>query len=83
MASVLPSPNEMKREKTRPDAVLVGLDLLDGQELAALVLAGRIAHPCRAAAHERDRLAGAGLLQPMQHHDGEQVPHMEGGPVQS
>ena len=50
------------------DARLVGLDRLDGQKLAALVLAGRIADPGRAAAHQSDRLA-AGLLQPVQHHD--------------
>ena len=50
------------------DAGLVGLDRLDRQQLAALVLARRIADHGRAAAHQRDRLA-AGLLQPVQHHD--------------
>ena len=50
------------------DARLVGLDLLDGQELAAFVLARRVADHRRAAAHQRDRLA-ARLLQPVQHHD--------------
>ena len=50
------------------DAGLVGLDLGDRQQLAALVLAGRVADHRRAAAHQRDRLA-ARLLEPVQHHD--------------
>ena len=54
-----------------PDRRLVGVDLLDGQKLAALVLAGRIADPRRAAADQRQRLA-AGALQPGEHHDRQQ-----------
>ena len=44
---------------------------------ARLVLAGRVANLRRAAAHEDDGLA-AGLLQPMQHHDGNEAPDMQG-----
>ncbi len=50
------------------DAGDVGVDLRIGQQLAALVLAGRIADLGRAAAHQHDRLV-TGLLQPAQHHD--------------
>ncbi len=53
-------------------ALLVGLDLLVGEELAHVVLAGRVADPGRAAAHERDRPV-AGLLEPAQHHDRDEV----------
>ncbi len=60
------------------DARLVGLDLFDRQQLAALVLAGRIADHRRAAAHQRDRLA-AGLLKPVQHHDLHQRADMQRG----
>ncbi len=60
------------------DALLVGLDLLQGQELAALVPPGGIADPRRASAHQRDRLA-AGLLQPMEHHDREEMADVERG----
>ena len=58
------------------DRVLVGVDLLVGEDLARLVAAGRIADARRAAAHQRDRLV-AGLLQPVQHHDREQVADMQ------
>jgi hypothetical protein len=54
------------------DALLVGVDLLDGADGARLVLAGGVAHPRRAAAHQRDRLV-ARLLQPVEHHDGEEI----------
>ena len=50
------------------DRVLVGIDLFQGENLAAFVLAGGIADAGGAAAHQRDRLA-AGFLQPVQHHD--------------
>ena len=40
----------------------------DREQLAAFVLARRVADHRRAAAHQRDRLA-ARLLQPVQHHD--------------
>ena len=59
------------------DAGLVGLDVVEGEHAAALVLAGGIAHPGGAPAHERHGLA-AGLLQPAQHHDLHQRAHMEG-----
>ncbi len=54
------------------DAGDVGVDLLVGQQLAALVLAGRIADLGRPAAHQHDRLV-ARLLQPAQHHDLDQA----------
>ncbi len=59
------------------DGVLVGLDGLDRKDAPRLVLAGGIADARGAAAHQRDRLA-ARLLQPVQHHDRDQVPHMQG-----
>ena len=55
------------------DAGLVGLDLLDGQDLARLVPARGIAHARGAAAHQHDRLVAAGRLHPVQHHDGVEV----------
>ena len=60
-----------------PDAVLVPFDLIEGEQAPALVAAGRIADAGRAAAHQGDRLA-AGLLQPMQHHDRQEMPDMQG-----
>ena len=54
------------------DALLVGLDLLDGADGARLVLARGVAHARGAAAHQRDRLV-ARLLQPVEHHDGQEV----------
>ena len=57
-------------------ALLVGLDLLEREDLARLVLARRVAHARRAAAHQHDRLAAA-LLQPMQHHDGDEAAHVQ------
>ena len=60
------------------DRALVGLDLLDGEDLAGLVAPRRVADPRGAAAHQRDRLA-AELLQPVQHHDGDEAADMERG----
>ena len=60
----------------RLEALLVGLDLVVGEELARLVLARRVADARRAAAHQRDRPV-AGLLEPAQHHDREQVADVE------
>ena len=77
MASCSPSPKVMKREKHVLMLSLLASICSTDEELAALVLAGRIAHAGRAAAHERDRLAGAGLLQPVQHHDREQMADMQ------
>ena len=54
------------------DAGLVGFDLLDGAQRARFVLAGGIADHGGAAAHQGDRLVAA-LLQPIQHHHGEEV----------
>ena len=53
-------------------ALLVGLDLVVGEQHAQLVLARRIADTRRAAAHQSDRPV-AGLLEPAQHHDREQI----------
>ncbi len=58
------------------DGVLVGLDRFDRQDAPGLVLAGGVADAGGAAAHQRDRLA-ARLLQPVQHHDRDQVPDMQ------
>ncbi len=57
---------------------LVALDILERQDLARLVLAGGIADLRRAAAHQHDGLA-AGLLQPVQHHDGDEAADMQRG----
>ncbi len=46
----------------------VFVDFLIGQQLACLVLAGRVADLGRAATHEDDRLV-PGFLQMTQHHD--------------
>jgi len=54
----------------------VGLDLRVRQQRAAGILTRWIADLAGAAAHQRDR-AMAGLLQPSQHHDREQVADME------
>ena len=66
------------------DARLVGLDLGDCHELAAFVLARRVADHGRAAAHQRHRLP-ARLLQPVQHHDADQVADMQrrGGAIEA
>src|SRR3984893_14410707 len=50
------------------DPLFIGGNRLQREQLTARVLARGIADPCRAAAHERDRLA-TGLLQPAQEHD--------------
>ena len=39
------------------DPLFIGGNRFKWEELAACVLAGWIADPCRAAAHQRDRLA--------------------------
>ena len=57
----------------RLDAVLVRVDLLDREDAPRLVAARGIADPRRTTAHQRDRFAGAALLQPVQHHDRQQV----------
>src|SRR5262245_20180901 len=59
------------------DRLLVALDGLDGKDAPGLVLAGRVADPRGAAAHERDRLA-ARALQPSEHHDGNEMPNVQG-----
>ena len=64
--------------KDRAEALLVGLDLVVGEELPRLVLAGRVADPGGAAAHQRDRLV-AGLLEPAEHHDRDEVPTWSDG----
>ena len=51
-------------------------DLLFGEELAHLFLAGRIAHARGAPAEQHDRLA-AGLLQPAQEHDLGEIAYMQ------
>jgi hypothetical protein len=51
--------------------------LIDRQNFARFVAPRRIADPGGAAAHERDRLP-AGLLQPIEHHDRDQMTHMQG-----
>jgi hypothetical protein len=58
------------------DARLVGLDLRDAADRAHLVLAGGVTDHGGAAAHQRDRLV-AGLLQPVQHHHGQEVADMQ------
>ena len=64
------------------DAGDVGVDLVVGEQRAALVLAGGIADLGRAAAHQHDRLV-PGLLQPAQHHDLHQAAHVQAGAVAS
>ena len=65
------------------DALLVGLDLLDGENPARLVPARGVAHAGGAAAHQRDRLAGTAGLQPVEHHHGVEMPDVQrrGGAV--
>jgi hypothetical protein len=60
----------------RADALEILVDDFIGQQAPALVLAGWIADPRGAAAHERDR-AMPGLLQPIQHHDRQQRADMQ------
>ncbi len=54
----------------------VGVDLLVREQRAGGVLAGGIADLAGAAAHQHDR-AVAGLLQPAQHHDRQEVADMQ------
>ena len=64
------------------DRLHVGVDLIGRQQLAGLVATGRISDLGRAAAHQRDRLV-AGLLQPAQDHDRDEMADMQriGGAV--
>ena len=57
--------------ENRADALEIFVDEFVGQQAAAFVLAGGVADPRRAAAHQRDRPV-AGLLQPIEHHDRQQ-----------
>ena len=60
-----------------PDAGDILVDRGVGQHLAAFIAPGRIADPCRAAAHEDNRLV-SGLLQTAQHHDLHEAADMQG-----
>ena len=73
-----PSPNFRNFAKIARMPLRFSLIMLVGQNLAALVLAGRIADARGAAAHQRDR-AMAGLLHPVQHHDRQQRADMQRG----
>ena len=53
------------------DALEIFADGLIAQHAAAFILAGRVADPGGAPAHQRDRPV-AGLLQPIEHHDRQQ-----------
>ena len=59
-----------------PDSRDIGRDRFVIEELAGFILAGRIADLGRAAADQHDR-AMAGLLQLPQHHDADEMPHMQ------
>ena len=61
------------------DARLVVVDLLDREDLAGFVPAGRVADPRGAPAHQHDRASGARPLQPVQHHDRNEAADMERG----
>ncbi len=61
------------------DRILVRVDGLDGKNAPRLVAARGIADARGAAAHQRDRLAGARGLQPVQHHDRQQMADVERG----
>jgi hypothetical protein len=58
------------------NAGLVGFDLGHRADGARFVLAGGIADHSGAAAHQGDRLVAA-LLQPIQHHHGEEIADMQ------
>ena len=62
--------------KTARMPLRFSVDHLVGQKPPALVLAGGIADPRGAAAHQRDRPV-AGLLQPVQQHDRQQRADMQ------
>ena len=68
----------------RADAAQVSGDHRLVEQFAAFVLAGGIADPRGAAAHQRDRPV-PGLLHPVQHHDRHQVADVErrGGAIES
>jgi hypothetical protein len=71
------TPSKLRNlSKGGADAGLVGLDLLQRQDEAALVLAGRIADPRRTPSHQGNRPV-PGLLEPAQHHDGEKMADMQ------
>ena len=67
-----------KSLESRLDRGLVGVDLLHCQQLAALVLAGRIADARGAAADQRQGLA-ARALEPGQQHDRYEIADMQRG----
>ena len=72
-------PVESKESRKRLlDAGLVLLDLIEGEDLSRFVAAGRVADPGGAAAHEGDGRAARGL-EPVQHHDRQEVADMERG----
>ena len=54
------------------------VDRLRRQQLALVVAEGRIADHRGAAAHQRDRPV-AGLLQPVEHRDGDQIADVQAG----
>jgi hypothetical protein len=60
------------------DAALVGFDLLDREEPAALIAPGWIADPRGAAAHKRNRFL-SGLLSPVEQHDLDERTDMKRG----
>ena len=75
-ASVGPSPNCRNLAKTlRIPAMLCAIVGIV-EQLARLVLAGRVADLRRAAAHQHDRLV-AGLLEQAQQHDRQQIADMQ------
>ena len=79
MMALPPAPLELQElREDRADAREVAVDVLVGENFAALVLAGRVADPGGAAAHQRDRPV-AGLLHPVEHHDRQQRADMQRG----
>ena len=76
MASSAPWPKLMNLPEDRLDAGDIGADLGIGEQLARLVLAGRIADLGGAAADQHDRLV-ARLLQLAQHHDRDEIADMQ------
>ena len=78
MASPPARSNFRNFEKIARMPFRLSLIVVVGEDAAALVLAGRVADPRGAAAHQRDRLV-AGLLQPVQHHDRQQRADMQRG----
>ena len=64
--------------KNRTDTREILFDDVVGEDAPALILAGGVADPGGAAAHQCDRLV-PGLLQPIQHHDRQQRADMQRG----